>query len=160
MAFNFTGISIPSPETYTLKSNTTKKLHVIVECGWPEEDYDGVLPELILEDALIEAKDGVRVYLDPEKFHENHKGIVPLSLQTDIQIPVATLQFTPEGNTIWVHTPDGATALCIQCSGKIKVDKCLNSPFSHCDIQVQGNIDFCVSGDAKNALKQELKKKC
>jgi hypothetical protein len=48
------------------------KLYVIVECDW--EEYDEVNPELILEDAVFDAKEGVRIYLDPERATENFKA--------------------------------------------------------------------------------------
>lgn len=46
------------------------RLQVIVECDWQDEEYDSVLPEIILEDALthFSAKDGVKVYLDPKAY--------------------------------------------------------------------------------------------
>lgn len=46
------------------------RLQVIIECDWLEPEYDDVLPELILEDALthFSAKDGVKVYLNPQVY--------------------------------------------------------------------------------------------
>lgn len=62
-----------------------------------------------------------------------------------VQIPVAQLEFDRGGHTIWVHGPDGATVLRIQCTGKIVVTRCDTSPTAHSDIRVQGSIDVCVS---------------
>jgi hypothetical protein len=64
-----------------------------------------------------------------------------------VQIKAAVLEFNVEGNTIWVQSPEGATIFRLKCSGKINVDRCKNSPFSHADAQVEGDIDFCVSQD-------------
>lgn len=67
---------------------------------------------------------------------------------TSVKIPVAQLQFTVKGNTIWVHGQRGATTLRIKCTGRINVDQCKDSPISHCDIIVNGDINFCISEDA------------
>lgn len=67
---------------------------------------------------------------------------------TQIKIPVCELDFTVNGNTIWIHAPHGGTTLRIKCTGRISVDQCKNSPISHCDIIVQGDINFCISNDA------------
>lgn len=44
------------------------RLQVIIECDWPDANYDDVHPDLILEDALIhfDVQDGVKIYLNPE----------------------------------------------------------------------------------------------
>lgn len=64
-----------------------------------------------------------------------------------IQIPVALIEFNVESNTIWIQSPLGGTTMRIKCSGKINVDKCSNSPLSHTDILVNGDIDFCLAED-------------
>lgn len=66
-----------------------------------------------------------------------------------ILIPVAQLEFNEGGNTVWVHSPLGGTVLRIKCTGSIKVSQCENSPVSHSDIMVAGDIDICVSKDAE-----------
>lgn len=64
-----------------------------------------------------------------------------------IKIPVGLLEFDVNSHTIWVQSADGATTLRIKCSGKINVEQCRDSPFSHCDIYLQGDINFCISND-------------
>lgn len=59
-----------------------------------------------------------------------------------IQVPVIGLEFEEDGNTIWIHGPDG-TVLRIKCSGKIVVSSCANG-CPHSDVQVNGDIRFCV----------------
>ena len=60
---------------------------------------------------------------------------------TNIRIPVAELEFNIGAQTIWIHTPDGATALRIKCSGKINTQVC---DASHGDIIVNGDINICI----------------
>lgn len=67
---------------------------------------------------------------------------------SQIKIPVGELSFVVQGNTIWIHSPEGGTTLRIKCTGKINVDRCKDSPLSHCDIMAQGDINFCISKDA------------
>ena len=67
-----------------------------------------------------------------------------------IVVPVGAVEFNVNSNTIWVQSNLGATTMRIRCNGKINVDKCENSPVSHCDIMVDGDINFCLSNDAKN----------
>jgi hypothetical protein len=66
-----------------------------------------------------------------------------------IQIPVAVLEFDPNGHTIWVHSPDGATVLRIKTMGKITFDKGCSNVVSHCDLTIKDDIDFCLAGDAE-----------
>ncbi len=68
---------------------------------------------------------------------------------TKISIPVCEIEFRVGSNTIWIHSPTGGTTLRIKCKGKINVDQCENSPISHSDIIVDGDINFCVSEDSK-----------
>lgn len=63
----------------------------------------------------------------------------------DIKIYVGELEFNKGGNTIWVHSPDGFTVLRIKTLGKIKVNKCDTDGYSHCDIIVKEDINFCVN---------------
>lgn len=64
-----------------------------------------------------------------------------------LQIKAAVLEFNVGGNTIWVQSPEGGTIFRIKCSGKITTEQCQNSPVSHSDIIVEGDIHFCVSKD-------------
>lgn len=67
---------------------------------------------------------------------------------TRISIPVGAIEFVVGGNTIWIQGMEGGTSLRIKCKGKIKTDVCNNSPISHADIIVDGDIEFCLSEDA------------
>lgn len=59
-------------------------------------------------------------------------------------IPVAVLEFTEGGKTIWIHNNKGATVLRIQCTGKVLVDKGCENICAHSDINVPGNISICI----------------
>jgi len=64
-----------------------------------------------------------------------------------ITIKTACVEFTVGGNTIWVQSPEGGTVLRIKCTGKVLADRCQNSPISHGDMYVSGDIEMCVSTD-------------
>lgn len=66
-----------------------------------------------------------------------------------VQIPVGVLEFNAGSNTIWIQSAEGATTMRIKCSGKINVERCKDSPVSHCDIYLDGDINFCISNDAQ-----------
>ncbi len=68
---------------------------------------------------------------------------------SNIIIPVIQIEFYENSNTIWIHNREGSTAMRIKCTGKINVDQCKDSPQSHCDIIVEGDINFCISKDSK-----------
>ncbi len=61
-----------------------------------------------------------------------------------IEIPVALLEFDEGGNTIWVHSPDGATVLRIKTMGRITMDRACSNTVSHADIVVDAPIHFCL----------------
>jgi len=69
--------------------------------------------------------------------------IVPLTGR--IQIQVGLLEFNAGSNTIWIQSDEGATTLRIKCSGRINIERCKDSPVSHCDILVDGDINFCIN---------------
>ena len=62
-----------------------------------------------------------------------------------IRIPAAEIEFDPDGKTLWVHSPLGATILRIKTMGKIVVDRCDMNPVSHADIVVKDDIKICVT---------------
>ena len=64
-----------------------------------------------------------------------------------ISIPVCELEFVVDGNTIWIHSPRGATVLRIKTTGTILVDVCDSNPVSHFDINVEGDIKICLADD-------------
>lgn len=70
-----------------------------------------------------------------------------------IKVPVAELEFDVGGNTLWVHSPAGATVLRLKLEGgKFLVDdKCVNS-VAHVDvISQEGDVTVCVPGRRKRA---------
>jgi len=66
-----------------------------------------------------------------------------------VLIPVAAVEFVVGGNTIWVHSPKGATVLRIQTpSGTtVTVNKSCDNCVSHADIRANGAIEVCLSDD-------------
>lgn len=62
-----------------------------------------------------------------------------------IKIPATEIEFDPDGKTMWVHSPLGATILRIKTMGKIVVDRCDMNPVSHADIVVKDDIKICVT---------------
>lgn len=68
---------------------------------------------------------------------------------TTVIIPVSEIEFVVGSNTMWIHDRRGGTALRIKTSGKILIEECNNSPLSHCDILVAGDISMCLSDNAK-----------
>lgn len=124
------------------------------------DDYEG--GETTFNDVTIKPEAGMALFFIHEEKHAGNPVTsgTKYAMRTDVfyrknefepgervQIKAAVLEFNVEGNTIWVQGPDGATIFRLKCSGKINVDRCQNSPFSHADAQVEGDIDFCVSQD-------------
>ena len=75
-----------------------------------------------------------------------------------IQIPAAEVEFNETGNTIWVHSPKGATILRIKTMGKIKfspIGACENI-VSHADIITNDDIHMCLADDAKEVQEDSL----
>ena len=74
-----------------------------------------------------------------------------------IAIPVALLEFDEGGNTLWVHSPTGATVLRVKIAGKFEVTRCDdNAVCSHADITVpmvrgqdRDDVTFCLAKDAE-----------
>jgi len=108
----------------------------------------------LLESKKLEAvmalgdEDKLRDYVNKthgEKTEQNCDKIEP---HTRVVIPVDAVEFNADSHTIWVQGKEGGTTLRIKCTGKINTHTCKNSPLSHCDIMVNGDIDFCVSKDA------------
>lgn len=56
-----------------------------------------------------------------------------------IAIPVYSVEAEIGGNTMWVHSPKGATVLRVKCSGVIHTDACINV-VPHMDLEVEGDI--------------------
>ena len=66
-----------------------------------------------------------------------------------IQIPVCQLEFAEGGNTLWVHSPIGATVLRIKTTGKINIKSGCENICSHADIIVAGDIEICLAAAAQ-----------
>lgn len=58
-------------------------------------------------------------------------------------IPVALMEFDEGGNTIWVHSPNGATVLRVKCSGKITMDRRCTNAVTHVDVLVPSDVNIC-----------------
>lgn len=65
-----------------------------------------------------------------------------------IKIPVCELEFEEGGDTIWVHSPLGATVLRIKAIDRITTVNCDTNPVSHLDLVVP-EAEFCLAGDAE-----------
>jgi len=63
-------------------------------------------------------------------------------------LEVCQVEFHEGQQTVWVHAPDGTTMLRIKCTGKIKVNDQCESPMAHCDMVVEGDINFCIPKEA------------
>ncbi len=66
-----------------------------------------------------------------------------------VTIPVESLEFNVGGNTIWVHSPKGATVLRIRLGGQLDVNTHCENGVSHLDLCVGGDATFCLSNDAE-----------
>lgn len=69
-----------------------------------------------------------------------------IQLGERVQIPAGVVEFNEGGNTIWVQSVHG-TIMRIKCTGKIVTNQCKNSPCSHVDMIIQGDVEFCLSQD-------------
>ena len=69
-----------------------------------------------------------------------------------IKIPVCELEFEEDGNTIWVHSPKGATVLRIKSMKGIVTNLCKTNPVSHADILVREQIEICVTEEDARRL--------
>jgi hypothetical protein len=86
------------------------------------------------------------------QFNKNSLGYM------SVHIPAAEIEFVEGSHTIWVHSPKGGTVLRIKCTGKIRVQTCKDSPISHGDIMVDGDITICMAGQkCKKPHKQTTK---
>jgi hypothetical protein len=61
---------------------------------------------------------------------------------------VALLEFETDGNTIWIHSPTGATVLRIKTMGKIIVSNTCKNSVSHTDVITSHDIIVCLADDA------------
>lgn len=60
-----------------------------------------------------------------------------------IQLEAVGLEFEEDGNTIWIHGLKG-TLLRIKCTGKIVITSCTPGGAPHADVEVKGDISFCM----------------
>lgn len=59
-------------------------------------------------------------------------------------IEVCEIEFQDGGNTIWVHSKEGATVLRIKATGKVKAHRGCSNIVSHSDMIVTGDIEVCL----------------
>ncbi len=71
-----------------------------------------------------------------------------------VNVPVEQLEAQVGGNTIWVHSPKGATVLRIKCTGKIIAHVDCSNPVSHADLMVEGDIELCLTEEDAVLLKE------
>lgn len=129
------------------------KIKIIIEATYDADHYAETDPLMIVEDVLSDPE--TVAYLDTE-YKPVVTAQVPVALpvldisESKLQIPVRMLEFYPGQNTFWISGRHGGTVLRVKTKGKINTDVCANSPYSHCDIIVEEDINFCISTDAAN----------
>jgi hypothetical protein len=70
-----------------------------------------------------------------------------------VKISATQIEAHEGGNTMWVHDALGGTALRIQCSGQIVVDKQCSNIGPHADLKIEGDIHLCMpEGRRKSPL--------
>lgn len=67
-----------------------------------------------------------------------------------IKVPVCELEFKVGGDTIWVHSPLGATVLRIKAKEGFLVQMCADNPVTHLDVYFESKLNICVGPDARN----------
>lgn len=73
---------------------------------------------------------------------------------TNVRIAVAELEFNEGGDTLWIHSPLGATVLRLKFNHSITSQLCLPCPashvsVSHADILIDQSLSICLGRDAK-----------
>jgi hypothetical protein len=76
-----------------------------------------------------------------------------------IKVPVCELEIDTNSNTIWVHSPLGATVLRIKCWNGIELETCMDNPVTHFDLNiglaptqslpVSGKVKICLGPDVE-----------
>jgi hypothetical protein len=61
-----------------------------------------------------------------------------------ITVPVLQLEAYSGSDTVWVHSPKGATVLRLKCTGEIVIDRACANPVAHADLLVEGDIRLCL----------------
>jgi hypothetical protein len=61
-----------------------------------------------------------------------------------VVIPVVEVEFEEGGNTLWIHAADGTTPLRFKATGKITSQVCKNSPVTHGDAMIDGDLCICI----------------
>jgi hypothetical protein len=63
-----------------------------------------------------------------------------------VNVEVSTLEFVVGGNTIWIHSPKGATVLRIQTppGKKISIHEGCQNIVAHADIRSADAIEVCL----------------
>jgi len=69
-----------------------------------------------------------------------------------IKVPVCEMEIDENSNTIWIHSPLGATVLRIKCWSGIEFTKCTDNPVTHADI----NLGLPVGGESARTRRLHL----
>lgn len=83
---------------------------------------------------------------------------MPEGERTIRTIPAVAIEFNEGGNTLWVHGLGGTVLRIKTLDGKITTTACKNSPTSHADLVVTGDIEFCLGPDEGKDVLDELQK--
>lgn len=70
-----------------------------------------------------------------------------LARGTRVEIPACVLEYREGGNTLWIHSPKGATILRLKVH-TIESSFCESSSVSHADMVVAQDLQFCLGPDA------------
>lgn len=129
------------------------KIKIIIEATYDAAYYEETDPLMIVEDVLADS--ATVAYLDPGHIPVAVNEVKSPEISLDItgaklQIPVRMIEFYPGQKTFWISGRHGGTILRVKTRGRINTDVCGNSPYSHCDIIVDDDINFCISTDAAN----------
>jgi hypothetical protein len=68
----------------------------------------------------------------------------------NVTIPAVQVEFNDGGNTLWVHSPLGATILRIKLlKGAFRIDRDCENSCSHADMEIpEGDVQVCLAHDA------------
>ena len=67
-----------------------------------------------------------------------------------IVIPVLAIEFREGGNTLWIHGQGGTVLRLKTVNGAITSKSC-QSPTSHGDAFIQGNLEICLADDGASS---------
>lgn len=67
-----------------------------------------------------------------------------------VVIPVLAIEFHEGGNTLWIHG-QGGTVLRLKTLKGVITSKSCQSPTSHGDAFIQGDLEICVAADGASS---------